>query len=77
MKRIVLEFQFEEFPWPEAQEVGLVLTGMERIFTDMSDDEINALGEHVAQSDYWQVNQWINIQQLLGDASTSFIDVTR
>lgn len=61
---VTLEFEYREDPnWPE--DVYLELSGMHRN-TDMDDDELTTLGESVAQTDKWQVDHWVDIQQLLG-----------
>lgn len=72
---VTLEFEYREDPGdPDYTE--RVLTGMSRQ-TDMSDDELEALGETIGQSDTWQVTNWNHIQSLLGDPSVTSINPER
>lgn len=62
-RKIVLEFTFkdDEDDYPE-------LVRIERTHSDLTDGEIDNLGEDIAQSDYWQVYRWIDIQTVLGNS---------
>jgi len=64
-KKIVLEFVFEETvdedDWAE-----LELVSIARTHSDLSDDELDGLGESIAQTDSWQVDHWNEIQLVLG-----------
>lgn len=74
-KKIVLEFIFEEEHYPDEDWSDVRLVRIERTRSDLTPDQIDALGEGIAQSDYWQVDQWNNIQQVLGDSATTSVKV--
>lgn len=75
-KRLVLEFTFKE-----KQDEGyedwtyLDLVKIERTHSDLSDSQIDSLGEDVAQTDEWQINRWIDIQTVLGNSSTKKVKI--
>lgn len=69
---VTLEFEYSQEDYFDEDEMSLELTGMGRS-TNMSDDEIDALGERIGQSDTWQVTHWNHIQSLLGDSSVARI----
>lgn len=71
-KFIAVCFEFNEVQEHPDEPPSLELEGMWRD-TDMAPHEIDALGESVAQSDYWQVERWLDIQTLLGDSETGWI----
>lgn len=71
-RKLVLEFEFEEEIEDEGTEeewAHLQPTKVTRIHSDPEID-INGLGEEIAQSDFWQVDNWISIQNVLGDLHT-------
>lgn len=72
-KYITLTFVFEE-EIDEEDWVSLELAGIERD-TNLSDAQIDALGERIGQSDTWQVDRWIDIQRVLGNSKIKFVDV--
>lgn len=66
-KKIVLEFIFDEkvdSVWPDYTE--LVLGEINVVESTLTEGERSGLGEEIAQTDEWQVNRWINIQNALG-----------
>jgi hypothetical protein len=73
-KKITIEFTFEEKQdeW-DKEYTYLELVSIERTRSDLSPDEIDALGEGIGQSDYWQVDRWIDIQAVLGASSTTSV----
>lgn len=65
-KYLTLEFVFEE----EIDEgyVSLRASGVSRE-TNLTDDQIDALGEEIAWSDRWQVDNWNIIQRVMGNSA--------
>jgi hypothetical protein len=63
-KKIIIELEFDEVT--EYEYTALNLTSITRTHSDLDADELNALGESVAQSDYWQVDRWLDIQRIIG-----------
>lgn len=65
-KKIVLEIEFEEdYRDDELDYVHYGPARVKRTYTDPELD-IDALGEEIAQSDSWQVDNWNIIQYVLG-----------
>ena len=65
-KKLVVEIIFEEITEDDDYtylEVTEVRRGKE---SNLTEGEMGALGEDVAQSDEWQVDRWIDIQAVLG-----------
>lgn len=74
-KYISLDFTFEEVEDEYDEGVwSLEVRGINRS-TNLSDDEINALGEEIGQSDRWQVDNWIAIQRILGEPGVHFVNL--
>ena len=71
-KHITLTFTFEG-EW-EDDYLDLDLKTINRE-TDLTDAQIDALGEVIGQSDRWQIDHWIDIQTALGDSRTSHVNV--
>lgn len=65
-KRLVIEFVFDEVREFEDEDwTTLELRKIARVSTDLTEGQLDALGEGVAQTDQWQVDNWIAIQQVL------------
>ena len=64
-KKIVLEFIFDEVQEDYGEDTYLELQKIERTQSDLDDDELSGLGEEIAQSDWWQVDNWNRIQRIL------------
>lgn len=67
-KYLTLTFVFEEEFDEDYGEVTLKAAGVDRE-TNLTNEQINALGEEVAQTDRWQVHNWNTIQRVMGSAS--------
>ena len=77
-KKITLEFTFEEVQNeydPEYTTLELVL--IERTRSDLSPGELDYLGNRVAQSNDWQVDRWIDIQNALASPNNPSVRVDR
>lgn len=71
-RKLVLEFEFEEEiedDWVHLQPIKVTRTHSD------PEIDINGLGEEIAQSDRWQVDNWIAIQQVLGNSDTTEADL--
>ena len=75
-KQITIKLTFDEVVEDEDY-TDLVLKKIERTSTDFTDAEIDALGERIAQTDRWQVDNWIDIQTVLGDADRPKVKVSK
>lgn len=64
-KKIVLEFVFREEQ--DEEWTYLKLDKIKRTRCDLNRDELTSLGEDMAQSDRWQIDGWIQIQDLLSE----------
>jgi hypothetical protein len=66
-KKVVIEFEFEEIQEdPEDDWTELKLISIRRSHSDLTKDELDQLGETIGQSDSWQVDRWMDIQDVLG-----------
>lgn len=67
-RKLVLEFEFEEEIEDEGTDMEYVHMRPVRVTRTYADPEIDigALGEEIAQSDRWQVDNWNAIQWVLG-----------
>lgn len=71
IKTVVLTLEFENLEpdgdgYSEMEPIRVYLDPA----TTMTSDELSALGESVGQSDRWQVDNWIAIQNVLGGSSS-------
>lgn len=68
-KKLVIEIIFDEVT--EDDYTYLEVTEIRRgKKSELTDGEFRNLGENVGQSDEWQVDRWIDIQQVLGGAKS-------
>lgn len=67
-KYLTLTFVFEEEFDEDFNEVTLKAAAVERD-TNLTSKQINALGDEIAQTDRWQVDNWNTIQWVMGNAS--------
>lgn len=74
MKKIVLEFNFEEVHDKVWDTTNLELHSIQSLRNDLDEDERLSLGEGISQSDYWQVDRWIDIQGILCGAKDRFYE---
>lgn len=70
-KKLVIEIIFdeitEEYTDPEDNYTYLEVKEIRRgKKTTLTEGEMDSLGEEVGQSDRWQVDRWIDIQEVLG-----------
>lgn len=70
---VTLELEYTQEDYFDEDEMSLELVAMRRS-TDMSDNEIDSLGERIGQSDKWQVTHWNHIQSLLGNSSVARVN---
>lgn len=65
------------FVFTEKEDYGDTYLDLDRIEreTDLTDGEISALGEEVGQTDRWQVERWLDIQDLLGNPLVSTVEI--
>mgnify|MGYP000370160620 CR=1 FL=1 len=79
-KKLVIELVFDEIiededfdPWTR-----LELTKIKRLdSTTLTDGQIDRLGEEIGQTDRWQVDNWILLQQVLGESDTKSVKAGR
>lgn len=69
LRKIVIELTFEDVVYDE-DDIELTLIAMERVHSDLKDQELDSLGESIAQTDKWQLDRWNDLQQILGSSST-------
>lgn len=66
-KRVLLEFVFDERPDEFDPESIVAYPVKVRLHSsELTDGQLDALGEEIAQTDRWQVDNWIAIQSVLG-----------
>jgi hypothetical protein len=66
-KRVLLEFVFEELE--DEDELVLEPRSVRIYMSELSPDQLSGLGEEIAQTDRWQVDNWNAIQAVLGGDS--------
>lgn len=66
-RKLVIEIIFEEDFYEDEEYTHLEVIEIRRgKKTDLTEDELDGLGESVAQTDFWQVDRWNDIQEVLG-----------
>lgn len=78
-KYLTLTFVFEEESdtygdFDDRQtEVWLECKGVDRD-TNLTDDQLESLGEEIAQSDRWQIDRWNDIQNVMTSPNVTAVD---
>ena len=75
-KKITVEIEFEEMPEDDGW-VELVPSVIRRVQSDLTDSQIDSLGESIAQTDTWQVDRWIDLQTVLGNSNVKEVKIKR
>lgn len=71
-RKLVLEFVFEEEPDKYDEEYIILTPKHVKLHkdTDLDPGELDSLGEHIAQTDRWQVDNWNAIQLVMSGQVT-------
>lgn len=64
-KHLTIDFVFDEVVEDEDY-THLDLRTIKVVHSDLSTGERTGLGEEVGQTDRWQIDRWIDIQEVLG-----------
>lgn len=72
-KQLQLTFSFDQVAEFLDEAPYLELVSIERS-TDLSDSELESLGDSVAQTDRWQVEIWQKIQELLSNPESGSVE---
>jgi len=73
-KKLIIEIEFEERVEDE-EYTSLNPVAIRRTHSDLTDAQIDALGETIGQSDTWQVDRWMDLQRVLGDAEIKEVKI--